>query len=73
MTNTFGETIHVQVNCPDIKVIEQVVDELPRTGPTDNFIFAGIVLSIVVYFYCRSRQLNQEVRLIRREFTSGTI
>lgn len=73
MTNTFGETIHVQVNCPEIKVVEQVVSELPKTGPTENFIFAGVIASIVVYFYLRAKQLNKEVRLIRREFTAGTI
>ena len=73
MTNTFGDTVHIQVDCPDIKVVEQIIDELPKTGPTENLIFAGIIASVVTFFYFRSRQLNYEVRLIRREWTAGTI
>lgn len=73
MTNTFGDTVHIQVNCPDIKVVEQIVEELPKTGPTENLIFAGIIASVVTFFYFRSKQLNYEVRLIRREWTAGTI
>ncbi len=74
MVNTFGTTIEVQVDCPAPKVIEQVVvAELPRTGPTANLLVGGIVLAIVTFLYFRSRQLNQEVRLIRREMTAGTL
>lgn len=72
--NTFGNTIEVNVNCPTPKLIEQtIVTELPRTGPTANVIAGGIVASIVAFLYLRSRQLSEEVRLIRREVTAGTI
>jgi len=54
------------------KVIEQVVTELPTTGPRENMLFAGIVLAVVAFFYFRSRQLGTEVRLIRREVNGGT-
>jgi len=73
MSNTFGETTEVEVECPAPKVIEQVVPELPRTGPTENIIAGGIVATIVTFLYMRSRQLNKEVRLIRRETTAGSI
>ena len=40
---------------------------------TENMIFAGIVLAVVVFFYYRSKQLGTEVRLIRRDINGGTI
>ncbi len=73
ITNTFGNTINVGVDCPPEKVVEQVATQLPHTGPTENIIFSGIVLAVVVYFYARSRQTSQEIRLIRRDFNAGTI
>lgn len=54
------------------KVIENVVSELPQTGPRENIIFAGIVFAVVVFFYLRSKQLGKEVRLIRRDVNGGT-
>ena len=72
--NTFGNTVNVNVECPTEKVIvEQVVGELPHTGPRENMIFAVVLLSVVTYFYARSRQLGREVRLIRRNLNTGTI
>lgn len=74
MVNTFaGNETVANVNCPTAKVVEQVVDELPKTGPAENMLFAGIVLAIVVYFYARSRQEKKEVRLIRRDLNTGVI
>lgn len=74
MTNTFGNTIDVSVDCPPEKVIvEQVVSELPKTGPRENMIFAALLATVVVYFWARSRQLGKEVRLIRRDVHAGAI
>ncbi len=74
MVNTFGNTVSVNVQCPPEKVVvEQVVSELPTTGPRENMLFAGILLAVVVYFYARSRQLGKEVRLIRRNLNTGTV
>lgn len=69
----FEKYVFISVNCPTPKVIEQVVPELPKTGPGENILFAGIILSIVTFFYLRSRQLGTEVRLIRRDVNGGTI
>lgn len=73
MVNTFGNTITVNVDCPPTKVVENIVHELPKTGPGMNMLVSGIVASIVVFFYARSKQLTKEVRLIRRDLNSGTI
>jgi hypothetical protein len=73
MSNVFGNAVTIKVTCPPEKVIENVVSELPKTGPTENLIFAGIVLAIATYFYARTRQVKKEVRLIRRNLNVGTI
>ncbi|MDB5177722.1 MAG: hypothetical protein JWO61_105, partial [Candidatus Saccharibacteria bacterium] len=74
MANTFGNTVMIGVECPPQKVVvEQIVGELPKTGPRENLIFAGALLSVVVYFYARARQTGKEIRLIRRDVHVGTI
>ena len=73
MINTFGNSISIKVDCPGPKVIEQVVTQLPVTGPTENMTFIGIVAAVATYFYARSRQVKKEVKLIRRDASSGTI
>ena len=72
--NVFGNSVSINIECPVEKVIvEQTVAELPHTGPTENMIFAGLLLAIVSYFYTRTRMMKKEVRLIRRDLNAGTI
>jgi hypothetical protein len=73
MTNTFGNSISLPVKCPVEKQVESAVTQLPHTGAGTNVLFAAITLSVVVYFYARSRQLKKEVQLVRRELNAGTI
>jgi len=73
MTNVFGNSINIKINCPTTKVVEQVISQLPVTGQTENMIFIGIVLAITTYFYARTKQVKKEIRLIRRDASSGTI
>ena len=75
MDNTFGNTVSVKVDCPnEKKVVETVATQLPRTGASENMLFAGLILSVVTFFYLRSRQLKKEVRIIRHTYNSvGTI
>jgi len=66
--------IKVPVDCPVVKeVVEQTVTQLPHTGPTENMVFAGLLLTVVSYFYARTRLMRKEVRLIRRDVNVGTI
>lgn len=73
ITNSYGNTISIAMQCPIIKTVETTVAQLPVTGPTENMIFAGALLMVVTYFYARSRLLNKEVHLVRKEFNSGTL
>jgi hypothetical protein len=72
MVNTFGNAVEINVDCaPEKVIVEQTVAELPKTGPTENMLFGGSLFAVVTYFYTRSRQLGKEVKLIRRNVTTG--
>lgn len=72
--NTFYDAyIVIPVSCAPPKIVEQVVTELPTTGPTENVIFGSVLLAVVSYFFFRSKQLGREVRLIRRDLNAGNI
>jgi len=73
MANIFGNYIDIEVDCPTPKVVERVASELPKTGTNENIIFACATLAIAAYFYARTRQLEKEVRLIRKDTSMGTI
>lgn len=73
MVNVFGNDVTINVNCAPAKVVEEVVSEMPQTGPAENMLFSGIVLAVVTYFYARSRQINKEIRLIRRDLNAGSL
>jgi len=49
------------------------VTQLPHTGPTENMVFAAIALAVVTFFYYRSKQMNKEIRLVRRNLNRGTL
>lgn len=67
--------INIPVACPAAKeIVEQtVVKQLPSTGPGENMLFAGALLTIVTFFWARSRQLGKEIRLVRKDFSAGTL
>lgn len=73
ITNSYGNTINITMQCPITKTIETTVKQLPSTGVGENVAFATILLMVVTYFYARSRQMNKEVRLIRKEFNAGVL
>lgn len=73
LLNTYGNSTSIDVNCPVAKIVEQTASELPHTGPAENIIFGGLLISIVVYFYARSRQMGKEIRLVRRDLNTGRI
>jgi hypothetical protein len=73
MTNTYGNTINIPVECPAGKIIESTVQQLPTAGLIINAVFGVSLLATAVFFYLRSRQLTKEVHLLRKEFNGSTI
>ncbi|HSE61857.1 MAG TPA: hypothetical protein VLA88_06215 [Candidatus Saccharimonadales bacterium] len=73
MTNSYGNTIDINMDCPAPKAVESTVHQLPSTGAGENILFGATLLMVVTYFYARSRQMNKEIKLIRKDFNFGTI
>ncbi|HSE28975.1 MAG TPA: hypothetical protein VLA77_00075 [Candidatus Saccharimonadales bacterium] len=72
MTNAYGNTIEIGVNCPPTKAVESAVKRLPETGPGANIVFSTILIVLVTYFYMRSRLMKKEINIIHREFNGGS-
>lgn len=73
MATTFGSSTAVRVECPVAKGVESIIGDLPPAGITTNILFSFALLSVVLYFYFRTRQLKKEIRLIRHNVNAGTI
>lgn len=73
ITNAFGNSIDTSIDCPAQKTVERVINSLPRIGLLGNIIFAIIILTLSIYLYLRSHQLKKEIRIIRKDTSTGTI
>lgn len=73
LTASFGTTSTAPVECPPLKGIEAILSQLPTTSTTTNVVFATLFISVVTFFYIRTRQLRDEIRLIRHNVNTGTI
>jgi len=73
MTNVFGNSLNIRVDCPTTKIIERISKDLPKTGLIENIAFSSIILILSTYFFARTRQLEKEIRLIRKNINTGTI
>jgi hypothetical protein len=71
--NTFGNSVSIDIDCPSVKIVEQVAAELPKTGPTENVIFICIILAAAAYFFARTRQLEKEIKIIRNNNNTGML
>jgi uncharacterized repeat protein (TIGR01451 family) len=71
LTNTYGNTLRIAIDCPLGKEIESTIKQLPETGIGANIFFSLVVVMTVTYFYARSRQMNREMKVIRRDFNVG--
>lgn len=67
----FGNSLKTPVDCPPLKGLEGVLQNLPSTGIGINIVFAVVLLLIIAYFYLRTRQLKAEIRIIRHNFNTG--
>jgi len=73
ISNSFGNSTHVTIECPLAKSLENVAKKLPPVGTNENLMFGGALILLAAYFYIRSRLLNREVRAVRKEFSGGAL
>lgn len=71
LTNVYGNTVNVHLSCPTGKVVESTIRGLPTANTIIIVMFSTLLLATTFYFYARSKQLNRELRLIRRHYNVG--
>lgn len=73
LTNTFGNSNNILIDCPNIKIVERIVTNLPVAGPRENIIFSAILILVITFLYARVRQQNKEMRLIKKDLSNNVI
>lgn len=72
MDNVYGNVVRIALQSPAPKQVEMttlaVAQTLPETGAGTNLAIMLFVITLVVYFYARNRQLAKEVQLLRMEY-----
>lgn len=71
ITNRYGNEVSLNVGCPLVKNIELATAQLPETGPGATLAAAFVVTSAAGYLFARSRLLNKELELVRKEYAAG--
>lgn len=73
LSSAYGTGTQIRVHCPTGKDIETAISLFPTIGTTGNIIFGTVVGGLVIFFYLRTRQLKEEIRLIRHNLNEGTL
>jgi hypothetical protein len=73
LTNIFGNTVNINIECPAPKIAEQIILKLPKIDATISTAIMALMLLVGVYFYTRAKQIREEVRIIRKDVNSGAI
>ena len=73
ITVAFGGDVRIPVDCPTLKGVEGLIQQLPPTNAMTNVAFAVGLSLVVLYFYTRTRQLKKEIRIIRHDLNTGVI
>ncbi len=68
MSNTFGNTININLPSPPVKTIETVTTTtLPNTGPGTSLFIVGAIAVFAGFFFYRTRILVKETDIIIKE------
>ena len=68
LTNTYGNTVEIELPKPVSKTVEEFATTIPATGPAENAIFTSLFVLLVTFFYFRNRLITKELTMIRAEF-----
>jgi uncharacterized repeat protein (TIGR01451 family) len=63
MTNTYGNTITINLPTTPVAVIQNTSSTLPNTGPGSGIIIGAIIVAVAGFFFYRSRLLAIESRI----------
>jgi len=71
MTNVYGNTVNIKLPATVSKTAEVVGTSLPNTGPGASLIIGFSMVTIVGYFFARSRLLSKELSIIKADYTAS--
>lgn len=72
MTNVYGDTVNIELPPSVTKTTEQVVQNLPNTGPGESMAGAVIITIFFGYFFARTKLYAKELDIVRTDYaTSG--
>lgn len=73
LENTYGNNVTINLPKPAGKRTEEVVTTLPNTGTGSNIAIATVFLGGLTFFYFRNRMISKELRIIKQEFSGGSL
>jgi uncharacterized repeat protein (TIGR01451 family) len=73
MYNKYGNEVEIKLPTTILKTTETTTTKLPSTGPGESIVIAGVMTTVVGYFFARSRLLAEELEIVKDEYvtTSG--
>lgn len=73
ITNYFGNSISISINCPLVKQIESVIGFMPTIKQSISLLISIILLIITAIIYIRSYLIEKEIRIARQDISNGSI
>ncbi|MEM6998038.1 MAG: isopeptide-forming domain-containing fimbrial protein [Patescibacteria group bacterium] len=73
ITNTFGNTVTIELPRPAGKTVELAATTLPRTGPGTSISVGLVVFTLAGYMFARSRLLAHEADIIKANQAAGGV
>ncbi len=71
LSNTYGNTINIELPKSVSKIVEQTTTSLPNTGPGTSLALGFGVTVVVGYFFARSRLLSEELSIVAKDYASS--
>ena len=73
ITNVFGNALNLNINCPALKITEQITSALPKIDHLQSIAVMVVIFILSILFYLRTKQIREEVRILRKNINSGAI
>ena len=71
ISNSYGNQVIMNVDCPLVKDIGEGATALPKTGPGTGVTVAALATVFAGYLFARSRIMARELAIVRHDFISA--
>ncbi len=73
MSNTYGNTVKINLPPGPTRIIAATTGSLPNTGPGSSILIIGVIMIIAGYFYYRSRLILKESNIVIKDTTPAGV